>query len=97
MFREALKKLLPDIDLHSMKHSFTLTSSNVHPQTASTHSRNTMLALSHFEESLKNDALAAGALADRLDLSRVEEVLNALDQCEGQLLISGVGMFISYN
>lgn len=78
-----MKKLLPDIDLLPPQSSPS-TKSHISPP-----------ALSQFEESLNNDALAAGFLAHKLDMSSVDEVVNALDQCEGQFLISGVGTYLA--
>ena len=61
------------------------------PHRHTTPSTSLHTTLSQFEESLRNDALAANSLAGGLDMSSVEEVINTLDKCEGQLLISGVG------
>ncbi|XP_064406924.1 uncharacterized protein LOC135351765 isoform X2 [Halichondria panicea] len=84
--RETLKKILPDIDLLPVNSTAPEIPPHRHTPSTSLHT-----TLSQFEESLRNDALAANSLAGGLDMSSVEEVIDTLDKCEGQLLVSGVG------
>jgi len=49
--------------------------------------------LAGFAQSVSNDLKAANSVADSLDLSSVEQVVEAMDKCQGQLLISGVGRY----
>ena len=52
---------------------------------------------SQFRVSLMRDAEAAASLAAGLDMTSVERIVCALDKCEGQFLISGVGEYKNTN
>ena len=68
-------------------------SQNSVPPTQSAPSASTQV--SQFSESLMRDAQAAASLAAGLDMASVERMVCALDKCEGQFLISGVGECIN--
>lgn len=54
--------------------------------------------LSSFKQSLQNDYEAASSIVTNLNLEDVSQFIDALENCTGQFLISGVGkcIFILY-
>ena len=48
--------------------------------------------LSGFNTSLRNDLQAAANIADRIDQTSLATFMNIIEECEGQLLTSGIGI-----
>ena len=47
---------------------------------------------SGFNSSLRNDLQAAANIEDRIDQTSLATFMNIIEECEGQLLISGMGI-----
>ena len=49
------------------------------------------IPLKAFHQSVRNDIMAAKGVTDNLNPNKLREFVKALDECQGQILISGIG------
>ena len=49
------------------------------------------IPLKAFHQSVRNDIMAARGVTDNLNSAQLREYVKVLDECQGQILISGIG------
>ena len=49
------------------------------------------IPLKAFHQSVRNDIMAAKGVTDNLNPNKLREFVKAIDECQGQILISGIG------
>ena len=55
------------------------------------------IPLKAFHQSVRNDIMAAKGVTDNLNPNKLREFVKALDECQGQILISGIGERMSFS
>ena len=55
------------------------------------------IPLKAFHQSVRNDIMAAKGVTDNLNPNKLREFVKAIDECQGQILISGIGEHTNFS